>query len=165
MWVDFFVLQNIQKDCKCSKIPVTTKQKPVAWSDIQIGEGQIFYVFLDSGLLTGKKDLAALRLRQHFLTLGCLGEPIKKKSLPKCAIFLSLPAEFFLLVNIIAKAQLFKVFHPLHFHEDNQKWELFKTVSNLYNQHGAQIHKSKIKSYIPNQPSQPGTPPIFRILK
>lgn len=121
-------LQNIQKepsrgkDCKCSKILVTTKQKPVALFDTRRGEGQIFYVFLASGLLTGKKDLAAHKLRQHFSTLGFLGGANKKKKIiTPVHHFLSLPAESFLLVNIIAKSQLFKVLHPLHFHEDNQK--------------------------------------------
>lgn len=82
----FFFLQNMQKepphgkDCKCSKVPVTTKQKPMALFDTQIGEGKIFYVLLANGLLTGRKDLAALRLRQYLLTLGFLGGANKKKN-------------------------------------------------------------------------------------
>lgn len=85
----------------------------MALFDTRIGEGQILYVFPAKGLLTGKKDLAALRLRQHFLILGFL-EEANKKNHYQVRHFLSLPAEFFLLVNIIAK-------HSFHFHEDNQK--------------------------------------------
>lgn len=93
----------------------------MALFDTQIGEGQIFYVLLANGLLTGRKDLAALRLRQYLLTLGFLGGANKKKIITQVRHFLSLPAEFFLLVNISAKAQLFEVLHSLHFYEDNQK--------------------------------------------